>query len=74
MGIVHWVGPVAMAEEIVVLLLDTPAHPYIVSVKAAMKQAREAAPNLLVSDEELTEAIVNVATALDLSVAFDGRE
>ncbi|TIS56676.1 MAG: hypothetical protein E5W82_18530 [Mesorhizobium sp.] len=74
MGIVHWVGPVATAEEIVVLLLDTPAHPYIVSVKAAMKQAREAAPNLLVSDEELTEAIVNVATALDLSVAFDGRE
>ncbi|TJW35520.1 MAG: hypothetical protein E5W83_34465, partial [Mesorhizobium sp.] len=63
MGSVHGVDPIATAEQVVILLLDTPAHPYIVSVKAAMKQARETAPNLLVSDEELTEAIVNVATA-----------
>ncbi|MER9184860.1 hypothetical protein NKI14_32380, partial [Mesorhizobium sp. M0767] len=37
-----------------------------VSIKAALREAREAAPCLVASDEELTEAIVEAATAMPL--------
>ncbi|MEI9412654.1 hypothetical protein [Mesorhizobium salmacidum] len=68
------VAPVLTAEQVVVELLKRADRGDIVSVKAAMDQAREAAPHLLETDEELTEAIVTVATALGLLVAFDLRE
>ncbi|MER8533252.1 hypothetical protein NKH61_19570 [Mesorhizobium sp. M1005] len=45
-----------------------------VSIKAALREAREAAPCLVASDEELTGAIDEAATAMGLCVAFDGRE
>lgn len=68
------IGSVLTAEQVVVALLEGADRGDIVSVKATMHQAREAGPHLLETDEELTEAIVIVATALGLFVAFDSRE
>ncbi|WP_027168519.1 hypothetical protein [Mesorhizobium sp. WSM3224] len=71
---VHSVGPVLTAEQVIVELLEKAKPGDLVSFKAAMEQAREAAPHLLETDEELTETIVTVATAFGLFVAFDSRE
>ncbi|RNJ42556.1 hypothetical protein B5V01_16195 [Mesorhizobium erdmanii] len=74
MSVIRKVGPIPTAEQVVALLLDRADHEDIVSVKATMKKARNAAPYLLESDEELTEVVVTVATGRGLSVAFDSQE
>ncbi|GLS37867.1 hypothetical protein GCM10010869_34610 [Mesorhizobium tianshanense] len=74
MSVIRKAGPISTAEQVVALLLDRADHEDIVSVKATMKEARDAAPYLLESDEEPTEVVVTVATVRGLFVAFDSRE
>lgn len=72
MGIVQRVGPVV--EQAIAAVLNRVDHRDTVSITAAVHKARAAAPDLMASDEELIEAIVEVATAIGLFVAFDGWE
>ncbi|WP_192246704.1 hypothetical protein [Mesorhizobium silamurunense] len=74
MNVIRKVRPISTAEQVVALLLDRSDHGDIVSIKATMKGARDAAPYLVESDEELTEVVVTEATVRGLFVAFDSRE
>ncbi|WP_192178703.1 hypothetical protein [Mesorhizobium amorphae] len=74
MSVIRKVGLISTAVQVVALLLDRADHGDIVSIKATMKEARDAAPYLLESDEELTEVVVTEATVRGLFVAFDSRE
>ncbi|MER8765434.1 hypothetical protein NKH89_32125 [Mesorhizobium sp. M0923] len=72
MSVARRVGP--FLEQAITVLLNRADRRDTVSIKAALREARETAPNLVASDEELTEAIVEAATAMGLCVAFDARE
>ncbi|MES0151880.1 hypothetical protein NKJ95_32905 [Mesorhizobium sp. M0012] len=72
MSVAQRVGPIL--EPAINVLLNRADLGDTVSIKVALREAREAAPYLVASDEELTEAIVEAATAMGLYVAFDGRE
>ncbi|MER9432890.1 hypothetical protein [Mesorhizobium sp. M0408] len=72
MSVARTVGP--LLEQAITVLLNRADRRDTVSIKAALREARETAPYLVASDEELTEAIVEAATALGLCVAFDCRE
>ncbi|MER9965588.1 hypothetical protein [Mesorhizobium sp. M0060] len=71
MSIVQRVGPVL--DQAITAVLNRTDHGDTVSIKAALNQIRQAAPDLVASNDELTEAIVEAATALGLLVAFDER-
>ncbi|MER8817631.1 MULTISPECIES: hypothetical protein [unclassified Mesorhizobium] len=72
MSVARRVGP--FLEQAITVLLNRADRRDTVSIKAALREARETAPYLVASDEELTEAIVEAATALGLCVAFDAQE
>ncbi|MER8843155.1 hypothetical protein [Mesorhizobium sp. M0768] len=72
MSVARRVGP--FLEQAITVLLNRADRRDTVSIKAALREARETAPNLVASDEELTEAIVEAATAMGLCVAFDAQE
>lgn len=72
MSIVQRVGPVL--EQAIAAILNRADRGDTVSVKAALYHVRQSAPDLTVCDDHITEAILEVAAALDLLVAFDGRE
>ncbi|TIX42918.1 MAG: hypothetical protein E5W81_07045 [Mesorhizobium sp.] len=72
MSKVQRVSPVV--EQAIAAVLNREDRGDTISITATSKAARQAAPYLVASDEELTEAIVEAATALGLSVAFDGRK
>ncbi|MER8481668.1 hypothetical protein NKI01_26005 [Mesorhizobium sp. M0815] len=72
MSVAQRVGP--LLEQAITVLLNRADRRDTVSIKAALREAREAAPYLVASDEELTEAIVEAATAMGLCVAFDAQE
>ncbi|RWM15115.1 MAG: hypothetical protein E5X53_05395 [Mesorhizobium sp.] len=71
MSIVHRVGPVL--DQAIDAVLNRAGHGNTVSVKAALNQVRQAAPGLVASNDDLTEAVLEVAAALGLFVAFDER-
>ncbi|MER8772257.1 MULTISPECIES: hypothetical protein [unclassified Mesorhizobium] len=72
MSVAQRVGP--LLEQAITVLLNRADRRDTVSIKAALREAREAAPCLVASDEELTKAILEAATAMGLYVPFDGRE
>ncbi|MER8459236.1 MULTISPECIES: hypothetical protein [unclassified Mesorhizobium] len=72
MSVARRVGP--FLEQAITVLLNRADRRDTVSIKAALREARETAPYLVASDEELTEAIVEAATAMGLCVAFDAQE
>ncbi|RWM91854.1 MAG: hypothetical protein EOR84_19935 [Mesorhizobium sp.] len=72
MSIVHRVGPVL--DQAIAAVLNRAGYGDTVSVKAALDQVRQAAPGLVASNDDLTEAILEVAAALGLCVAFDEHE
>ncbi|MER9770244.1 hypothetical protein NKJ09_30065 [Mesorhizobium sp. M0189] len=72
MSVAQRVGP--LLEQAITVLLNRADRRDTVSIKAALREARETAPYLVASDEELTEAIVEAATAMGLCVAFDAQE
>ncbi|ESX80344.1 hypothetical protein X759_12705 [Mesorhizobium sp. LSHC420B00] len=72
MSVVQIVSPTL--HEAIAALMNEAARGDIVSIKAAIERVRVTAPNLRASDEELTEAILEVASAIGLFVCFDGRE
>lgn len=72
MSVVQIINPTL--HEAIAALLNGAARGDIVSIKAAIERVRVTAPNLWASDEELTEAILEVASATGLFVCFDGRE
>ncbi|MER9670245.1 hypothetical protein [Mesorhizobium sp. M0203] len=72
MSVARRVGP--FLEQAITVLLNRADRRDTVSIKAALREARETAPYLVAFDEELTEAIVEAATALGLCVAFDAQE
>jgi hypothetical protein len=72
MRIVHRVGPVL--DQAIAAVLNRAGHGDTVSVKAALNQVRQDAPGLVASNDDLTEAILEVAAALGLFVAFDERD
>ncbi|MER8835877.1 hypothetical protein [Mesorhizobium sp. M0909] len=72
MSVAQRVGP--FLEQAITVLLNRADRRDTVSIKAALREARETAPYLVASDEELTEAILEAATAMGLCVPFDGRE
>ncbi|MER9443362.1 hypothetical protein NKI79_18580 [Mesorhizobium sp. M0340] len=72
MSVAQRVGP--FLEQAITVLLNRADRRDTVSIKAALREARETAPYLVASDEELTEAIVEAATAMGLCVAFDAQE
>ncbi|MER8387740.1 hypothetical protein NKJ46_14680 [Mesorhizobium sp. M0166] len=72
MSKVQRVSPVV--EQAIAAVLNREDRGDTISITATLNAARQAAPHLVASDEELTEAIVEAATALGLSVAFDRGE
>ncbi|TIT20195.1 MAG: hypothetical protein E5W81_08980 [Mesorhizobium sp.] len=54
-------------EQAIAALLNRAEYGDTVSIKAALKEIRQAAPYLVASDEELTEAVVEVSAAMGLS-------
>ncbi|MER8367687.1 hypothetical protein [Mesorhizobium sp. M0306] len=54
-------------EQAIAALLNRAEYGNTVSIKAALKEIRQAAPYLVASDEELTEAVVEVSAAMGLS-------
>lgn len=72
MSKVQRVSPVV--SQAIAAVLNREDRGDTISITATSNAARQAAPYLVASDEELTEAIVEAATALGLSVAFDGRK
>ncbi|MER8955592.1 hypothetical protein NKH98_23165 [Mesorhizobium sp. M0833] len=65
MSSVQRVSPVL--EQAIAALLNRAEYDGTVSIKAAVKEIRRAAPYLAASDEELTEAIFEVSAAMGLS-------
>ncbi|RWO84920.1 hypothetical protein [Mesorhizobium sp.] len=72
MSIVHSVGPIL--DQAIAAVLNRAGFGDTVSVKAALNLVRQAAPDLVASNDDLTEAILEVAAALGLFVAFDDNE
>lgn len=72
MSIVRRVGPVL--DQAIAAILNRADHGDIVSIKAALNHIRHSAPDLVASNDELTEAIMEAATALGLTVASDADE
>lgn len=72
MSIVQRVGPVL--EQAIAVVINRADHGNTVSIKAALNHVRQAAPELVASNDEVTEAIAEAATALGLFVAFDEHE
>lgn len=60
-------------EQVILAIINRANRRDTVSIKSALDEVRESAPYLLASDDELTEAIVEAATAMGLFVCFDGR-
>ncbi|MER8478040.1 hypothetical protein [Mesorhizobium sp. M0220] len=54
-------------EQAIAALLNRAEYDDTVSIKAALKEIRRAAPYLAASDEELTEAIIEVSAVMGLS-------
>ncbi|PAQ10984.1 hypothetical protein CIT26_06740 [Mesorhizobium temperatum] len=61
-------------DQAITAILNRADHGDTVSIKAALNQIRQAAPDLVASNDEVTEAIAEAATALGLFVAFDERD
>ncbi|CAH2395909.1 hypothetical protein [Mesorhizobium ventifaucium] len=72
MSIAQRVGPVL--DQAIAAILNRADRGETVSVKAALNHVRQSAPDLTACDNQLTEAIVEVAAALGLFVAFDNCE
>ncbi|MER8830039.1 hypothetical protein NKH73_28050 [Mesorhizobium sp. M0938] len=72
MSVVKRVGPVL--NQAIAAILNRGDHGDTVSIKATLDHIRQAAPDLIASNDELIEAIVEIAAALDLSVASDAGE
>ncbi|RUU39367.1 hypothetical protein EOC93_22335 [Mesorhizobium sp. M6A.T.Ce.TU.002.03.1.1] len=72
MSIVRRVGPVL--DQAIAAILNRADHGDIVSIKAALNHIRHSAPDLVASNDELIEAIIEAATALGLTVASDADE
>lgn len=64
-GIVQRVGPIV--EQAIAAVLNRADHSDTVSITAALNKARAAAPDLVASDDELSDAIVEAATAMGCS-------
>lgn len=72
MSIVQRVGPVL--EQAIAAVINRADYGNTVSIKAALNHVRQAAPELVASNDSVTEAIAEAAFALGLFVAFDERE
>lgn len=64
-GIVQRVGPIV--EQAIAAVLNRADHSDTVSIIAALNKAGAAAPDLVASDDELSDAIVEAATAMGCS-------
>lgn len=69
---VQRVGPIE--EHAIAAILNRADRGDSVSIKATIKHIRHAAPDLVASNDELIEAIIEAATALGLSVGSDKGE
>ncbi|SJM31874.1 hypothetical protein [Mesorhizobium delmotii] len=69
---VQRVGPIE--EHAIAAILNRADRGDTVSVKATLNHIRHAAPDLVASNDELVEAIIEAAIALGLSVASDAGE
>jgi hypothetical protein len=72
MSIVRRVGPVL--DQAIAAILNRADHGETVSIKGTLNHIRHAAPDLVASNDELIEAIIEAATALGLSVDSDAGE
>ncbi|MET3579868.1 hypothetical protein ABID19_002899 [Mesorhizobium robiniae] len=72
MSVVKRVGPVL--DQAIAAILNRADHGDTVSIKATLDHIRHAAPDLVASNDDLVEAILEAATALGLSVASDAGE
>jgi hypothetical protein len=72
MSIVQRVGLVL--DQAIAAVLNRTDYGDTVSIKATLNKIRQAAPDLVASNDDITEAIVEVATAMGFLVAFDAGE